>query len=75
MFETNPARRRPREIQTRLLLELSQLETETLEPGFDRLKLGSYCERLTSGQKADEIPRLTFDMTVSSAPSVWHECQ
>ena len=36
------AGRGAREIQPRLMLELSELEAESLEPGFDRLKLGPH---------------------------------
>src|SRR5438128_9089000 len=63
MFEarSNPARRRPREIQARLVLDLGQLETEALQPGLDRLKLGSHRERLTSSEEADEVTCLAFE--------------
>ena len=43
------------------MLDLGQLETEALQPGLDRLKLGSHRERLTSGQEADEVARLAFE--------------
>jgi hypothetical protein len=63
MFEarSNPARRRSREIQARFVLDLGQLDTESLQPGLDRMKLGSHRERLASSQEADEVARLAFE--------------
>jgi hypothetical protein len=57
----NPARRRPREVPVGVLLEHGQLDTQCLEPGFDRLKLGSHRERVAAGQEADEIPCFAFE--------------
>ncbi len=50
-----------RQIQGRLLFEAAQLDTESLEPRLDRLKLLSNREGLATGQEADKVPRFAFE--------------
>ena len=58
---SNPARRRPREIQARFWLEHGQFETESLKRGLDRLELAANGERVAAGKEADEIPGFAFE--------------
>jgi hypothetical protein len=58
---SNPARRRPREIQAGVRTPRARpAQDGVLKRGLDRLELGSHGERVAAGQEADEIPGLAF---------------